>query len=52
MNQAVERIWIDGGNARILINEISRIGKLNNLKIEVSEGLVLRGLWAWLSKNH
>jgi type III pantothenate kinase len=52
MNQVVERIWIDGGNAKILINEISRIGRPNNLKIEISEGLVLRGLWAWLSKHH
>ena len=51
MNQAVERIWIDGGNAKILAGEISQISKLNKLKIEVSEGLVLRGLWAWLLKN-
>jgi len=51
MNQAVERIWIDGGNAKILAGEINQISKLNKLKIEVSEGLVLRGLWAWLLKN-
>ena len=51
MKQAVERIWIDGGNAKILAGEISQISKLNKLKIEVSEGLVLRGLWAWLLKN-
>ena len=51
MNQPVERIWIDGGNAKILANEIRQLGKPNSISIETSEGLVLRGVWAWLLKN-
>lgn len=51
MNQAVETIWIDGGNAKILANALVQTHKLSHIKIEVCEGLVLRGLWAWLLKN-
>jgi type III pantothenate kinase len=51
MNQPIERIWLDGGNAKILANEIGQLSKLTPLKIEISEGLVLRGVWAWLLKN-
>lgn len=48
MNQNVERIWLDGGNAKILANEIEQLSRTNSIRTEVSEGLVLRGLWAWL----
>jgi len=51
MNQPIEKIWLDGGNAKILVNEIGQLSKLNTLKTETSEGLVLRGVWAWLLKN-
>ena len=51
INIPVEKIWIDGGNAKTLAKEI----ELNNLPakeiIEVTEGLVLRGIWAWLLQN-
>ena len=49
MNQPIEKIWLDGGNAKILAKEIQQL-KLN-ASIGVSEGLVLRGVWAWLLKH-
>jgi type III pantothenate kinase len=48
MNHPVEKIWLDGGNAKILAQEITKSGVLNSLAIETTEGLVLRGTWAWL----
>jgi type III pantothenate kinase len=51
MNQSVERIWLDGGNAKILLNEIKQYDRFKTLSIEISEGLVMRGIWAWLLKN-
>jgi type III pantothenate kinase len=51
MHQPVEKIWLDGGNASILAKELGKLSKPNNLTIELSEGLVLRGVWAWLLKN-
>jgi type III pantothenate kinase len=51
MNHPVERIWLDGGNAKILANEIKRFPELAALPIEPIEGLILRGLWAWLLQN-
>ncbi|MBU3620086.1 type III pantothenate kinase [Polynucleobacter sp. CS-Odin-A6] len=48
INHPVARIWIDGGNAKILANEIKQFPELAALPIEPIEGLVLRGLWAWL----
>ena len=51
MNHPVERIWLDGGNAKILANEIKQFPELSALPIEPIEGLVLRGLWAWLLQN-
>ena len=51
MNHPVERIWLDGGNAKILANEIKQFPELAALPIEPIEGLVLRGLWAWLLQN-
>ncbi|MBU3635706.1 type III pantothenate kinase [Polynucleobacter sp. es-GGE-1] len=52
MNQPVEKIWFDGGNAKILATEMKQFSKLNTLNIETSEGLVLRGIWSWLLQNH
>ena len=51
MNHPVERIWLDGGNAKILANEIAQFPHLATLPIESIEGIVLRGLWAWLLQN-
>jgi type III pantothenate kinase len=51
LNQPVARIWIDGGNAKILANEIRQFPELAALPIEPIEGLVLRGLWAWLLRQ-
>lgn len=51
LNHPVERIWLDGGNAKILATEIKRFPDLKTLPIEPIEGLVLRGLWAWLLQN-
>jgi len=51
MNIPVEKIWIDGGNAKVLAQEIAQTNLLAKQMIEVSEGLVLRGIWAWLLQN-
>jgi type III pantothenate kinase len=51
MNHPVQRIWIDGGNAKILANAIKQFPELAALPIEPIEGLVLRGLWAWLLRK-
>ncbi|MBU3576505.1 type III pantothenate kinase [Polynucleobacter sp. UK-Kesae-W10] len=51
MHQPIEKIWLDGGNAKILEKEMRRLEKLKSFNIEHSEGLVLRGVWAWLLGN-
>jgi len=51
MNHPVEKIWLDGGNAKVLAQEIKKYEVLNSLAIETTEGLVLRGTWAWLLQN-
>ena len=51
MNHPIEKVWLDGGNAKVLAHEIGQLGKPNAVNIETSEGLVLRGIWAWLLKN-
>lgn len=51
MNLPIEKIWLDGGNAKTLMDQIQKANLLSTQKIEVSEGLVLRGVWAWLLKN-
>jgi type III pantothenate kinase len=54
MNHPVERIWIDGGNAKILAAEMSQSKTQSTLAAEATEtidGLVLRGIWAWLLQN-
>jgi type III pantothenate kinase len=52
MHQPVEKIWLDGGNAKILLNEIKHYDRFKTLSIEISEGLVMRGIWAWLLKKY
>jgi type III pantothenate kinase len=51
MHHPIERIWLDGGNAKTLAAEISKLPKLNLPPVEPMEGLVLRGIWAWLIKS-
>ena len=51
LNHPVEKIWLDGGNAKVLAQEIKKYEVLNSLAIETTEGLVLRGTWAWLLQN-
>jgi len=51
MHHPVERIWIDGGNAQILAKEMGKIKTQSSCSIETAEGLVLRGIWAWLLQN-
>ncbi len=47
-NQAVSRIWIDGGHADTLLVRLSQM----NIKAEKISGLVLRGLWAWVKTKN
>ncbi|OWF66648.1 type III pantothenate kinase [Polynucleobacter hirudinilacicola] len=51
MNHPVEKVWIDGGNAKILAAEMGKSKTQSSLSIESIEGLVLRGVWAWLLQN-
>ena len=51
MNHPIERIWIDGGNAKILAAELTKSKSQPALAVEVIDGLVLRGVWAWLLQN-
>jgi type III pantothenate kinase len=51
LNIPVEKIWIDGGNAKILAKEIMQTNLPAKQLLETTEGLVLRGIWAWLLQN-
>jgi len=51
MNHPVEKVWVDGGNAKIVTSAILKAQKTNSPTIEATEGLVLRGIWAWLLQN-
>jgi type III pantothenate kinase len=51
MNIPIEKIWIDGGNAKVLAKEIAQSNLPVKEILEVTEGLVLRGIWAWLLQN-
>jgi type III pantothenate kinase len=51
MNHPIERVWVDGGNANILVNEMRQTPVPSSIVIESTEGLVLRGIWAWLLQN-
>lgn len=48
MHHPIERIWLDGGNAKILAAQMKNLSPEQALPVEPIEGLVLRGLWAWL----
>lgn len=51
MHQPIDRIWIDGGNAKNLAAELKQNSLFKTISIEPIPGLVLRGLWAWLLKE-
>jgi len=51
MNCPIERVWIDGGNAKTLVNEIGKLKLPTTLVTEPIDGLVLRGIWSWLLQN-
>jgi type III pantothenate kinase len=51
MNHPVEKIWIDGGNAKVLTQAMMKSEIRDSYAIETIEGLVLRGTWAWLLQN-
>lgn len=44
-NQAIGKVWIDGGFANPLFDKLIT----NQVPVEKMSGLVLRGLWAWLN---
>jgi type III pantothenate kinase len=51
INVPVEKIWIGGGNAKTLAKEITQSNLPMKEMLETTEGLVLRGVWAWLLQN-
>jgi type III pantothenate kinase len=51
MNSPVEKIWLDGGNAKVLGQIMAQSDIQSSASVEATEGLVLRGLWAWLLEN-
>jgi type III pantothenate kinase len=48
MHQPIDRIWIDGGNAKHIAAELKRQPFSSAIFTEAINGLVLRGLWSWL----
>jgi type III pantothenate kinase len=48
MHQPIDRIWVDGGNAKNIAAELKHHSSSQAISIEVINGLVLRGLWSWL----
>lgn len=50
LHHPIERIWLDGGNAAVLAKAMQ--AQDSNLSVEPIEGLVLRGIWAWLLQHH
>jgi type III pantothenate kinase len=48
MRQPIDRIWIDGGNAKHIAAELKRQPFSSAIFTEAINGLVLRGLWSWL----
>jgi type III pantothenate kinase len=51
MHQPVDRIWIDGGNAKNIAAELKQRSFSNSISIEAINGLVLRGLWSWIRQE-
>ena len=51
MHQPIDRIWIDGGNAKNIAAELKQRSLSNSISIEAINGLVLRGLWSWIRQE-
>ena len=51
MHHPIERIWLDGGHGKALAAEIKKRPNLNLPPLETIDGLVLRGIWAWLRQT-
>ena len=51
MNHPIEKIWLDGGNAKVLAQAMMKSEIPGAFAVETIEGLVLRGTWAWLLQN-
>jgi type III pantothenate kinase len=51
MHQPVDRIWIDGGNAKNIAAELKQHSFSSSISIEAINGLVLRGLWSWIRQE-
>jgi type III pantothenate kinase len=51
MHQSVDRIWIDGGNAKNIAAELKQHSYSDSISIETINGLVLRGLWSWIRQE-
>jgi len=51
MHQPIDRIWIDGGNAKNIAAELKQHSFSNSISIEAINGLVLRGLWSWIRQE-
>jgi type III pantothenate kinase len=51
MNSPIEKIWLDGGNAKVLAQIMAQFDIQSTVSVETIEGLVLRGSWAWLLEN-
>jgi type III pantothenate kinase len=52
MQCPIERIWLDGGNAKMLAQQIRALPPAVALPVELIDSLVLRGLWVWLLQNN
>jgi type III pantothenate kinase len=51
MHQPIDRIWIDGGNAKNIAAELKQHSFSHSISIEAINGLVLRGLWSWIRQE-
>jgi len=51
LHHPIEHIFIDGGNAGLLVEAIHSHPTLKNRPLEVVDRLALRGLWAYLQQN-
>lgn len=51
INLPIEKIWFDGGNAVVLAKEFGKTKNPLSQHVEITEGLVLRGIWSWLAER-
>jgi type III pantothenate kinase len=51
MHQPIDRIWIDGGNAKNITAELKLHSLSHAISIEAINGLVLRGIWSWMRQE-